>query len=171
MRSRCTYLKLCEYINDAPWDDEYRVVEHENTSGRGGKWAWWGRCRGKERIWNEVLVILPLRSRKRLRSSRGSHRPEGPRHRCLVRGRRSNAAARRNAALSSEPGGGRLPETHSKQKPAHFRTDSWRTVIRMKRDVKWVFHTRRDVIFRRSLLPVLSRPQHLLQQFPLRPQC
>lgn len=26
-KGRCTYLKLCGSINDALWDDEYRIVK------------------------------------------------------------------------------------------------------------------------------------------------
>lgn len=33
-QSRCTYLKLCGSINDASWDDEYRIVQGENRSTR-----------------------------------------------------------------------------------------------------------------------------------------
>lgn len=32
VKSRCTHLKLCGSINDASWDDEYRIVQGENRS-------------------------------------------------------------------------------------------------------------------------------------------
>lgn len=60
VKSRCTYLKLCGSINDAPWDDEHRIVtgweqkyEEEGSEQREAD-------RGKERMWHEVLVIFPL---------------------------------------------------------------------------------------------------------------